>query len=153
MTLDACMTSSKFSICVGRWTKILQINYWKTASILEDGKRREQSFEKKMAEFLRFWWRQRLLQTFLPLAYLAFFHAAIEATASKSVKFFCCCFQSVLNLGCVQLELERSDLLMSVLSCSGKLRINSDNNMLLPQLKLCECSQTFRVYHNSITHS
>ena len=47
MTLDACMTSSKFSICVGRCTKILQINYWKTASILEDGKRREQSFEKK----------------------------------------------------------------------------------------------------------
>ena len=48
MTLDACMTSSKFSICVGRCTKILQINYWKTASILEDGKRREQSFEKKI---------------------------------------------------------------------------------------------------------
>lgn len=54
MTLDACMTSSKFSICVGRWTKILQINYWKTASILEDGKRREQSFENKWQSFCGF---------------------------------------------------------------------------------------------------
>lgn len=47
-------------------------------------------------------------------------------------------FFMLLNLGYVQLELEWSDLLMSVSSCSGKLWINSDK-IMFSQIRLSEC--------------